>query len=63
MKKKILMIGGSHGIGKSIVEKLQGENELHIASRNNDGLEGFDVQYHKFDVLEDKLDTSSDVSL
>ncbi|WP_373072765.1 SDR family NAD(P)-dependent oxidoreductase [Zeaxanthinibacter enoshimensis] len=59
MKKKILMIGGSHGIGKSIVEKLQGENELHIASRSNDGLEGFDVQYHKFDVLEDKLDTSS----
>ncbi|TDQ31231.1 SDR family NAD(P)-dependent oxidoreductase [Zeaxanthinibacter enoshimensis] len=59
MEKKILMIGGSHGIGKSIVEELQGENELHVASRSNDGLEGFDIQYHKFDVLEDELDTSS----
>ncbi|NNF18189.1 MAG: SDR family oxidoreductase [Flavobacteriaceae bacterium] len=59
MKKKILMIGGSHGIGKSIVQEIQDTHEVHVASRTNDGLEGLNVHYHKLDVLADDLDTSA----
>ncbi len=56
MKKKILMIGGSHGIGKSITDALHESHDLYIACRSKEGLENLDVTHIQFDVNEGKLD-------
>lgn len=56
MKKKILMIGGSHGIGKAIAKELQATHELFIACRSHEGLEDIDATHITFDVNEDSLD-------
>lgn len=54
MKKNILLIGGSHGIGKSIVTQLKNEHNVFVASRTNDEVDE-DATYLKFDVLEDSI--------
>lgn len=56
MKKKILMIGGSHGIGKSIASQLHHEHELYVACRTTEGLSDLDVTHIKFDVQDGTLD-------
>ena len=43
MKKNILLIGGSHGIGFSIAQELQKEHVVFIASRTNENLEQLNV--------------------
>jgi NAD(P)-dependent dehydrogenase (short-subunit alcohol dehydrogenase family) len=53
---KILLIGGSHGIGNAIVQELHAEHELYVASRENENLPD-GVSHIKFDALEDELDT------
>jgi NAD(P)-dependent dehydrogenase (short-subunit alcohol dehydrogenase family) len=59
MKKNILLIGGSHGIGLSLAKQLHADHNLYIASRTNDQLDNLDVEHIKFDVIFDDLDTST----
>ena len=58
MKKNILLIGGSHGIGLSMGTQLHQEHNLYIASRTNDDLTGINCTHIPFDVLSDELDSS-----
>ncbi len=59
MKKNILLIGGSHGIGFSLANQLKEEHKVFIASRTNEALVNLDVEHIKFDATSDELDTSS----
>lgn len=59
MKKNILLIGGSHGIGLSLAKMLQENHSVYIASRTKDELEEIDVSHIPFDVTTDALDTST----
>ncbi len=58
MKKNILLIGGSHGIGLELVRLLQHTNTLYVASRSNEQLTSLDVIHIPFDVTKDSLDVS-----
>ncbi|TBW29363.1 SDR family NAD(P)-dependent oxidoreductase [Gramella sp. KN1008] len=55
MKKNILLIGGSTGIGKEIAERMASENNILIASRNKIETESENIRHFKFDVLEDDI--------
>ena len=57
MKKNILLIGGSYGIGLSIVKQLQETHTIYVASRSADGLKDLNVEYIQFDALTDSLNT------
>lgn len=59
MKKNILLIGGSHGIGFSLAKQLQKEHTVYIASRTNDELDDLDVEHIAFDATTDELNTSA----
>ncbi len=59
MKKNLLLIGGSHGIGLSLAKQLQNDHTLYIASRTNDHLDDVNAVYIKFDATSDEIDTSS----
>lgn len=59
MKKNILLIGGSHGIGLAIAKQLHTDHNLYIASRTKEGLEHLDVHHIPFDVLEDELELTT----
>jgi len=50
MKKNILLIGGSYGIGLSLVRLLQADHNVYVASRTNQGLEGYGVTHIPFDA-------------
>ena len=56
MKKNILFIGGSTGIGLETIKLLHEKCNLIVASRTNENLENLDVKHLKFDVLNDELD-------
>ena len=56
MKKNILLIGGSHGIGKSIIETLDSDYTIYVASRTEEDLPE-NVTHIKYDVTQDTLDT------
>ncbi len=58
MSKNILLIGGSHGIGNAIVQHMHSDNNIFVASRENENLPN-GVTHITFDALTDKLDTSS----
>ncbi|WP_297798025.1 SDR family oxidoreductase [uncultured Eudoraea sp.] len=58
MKKNILLIGGSYGIGLAIVKQLQESYNLYVASRSGEGLIGTKAKHIPFDALSDTLDTS-----
>ncbi|MCC4214632.1 SDR family NAD(P)-dependent oxidoreductase [Leeuwenhoekiella parthenopeia] len=59
MKKNILLIGGSHGIGRAIVEHLQNDHNLFVASRTSDELGDADVTHIEYDVNSGSLDTAA----
>jgi len=57
MKKNILLIGGSHGIGLSLANLLQNHFSVYVASRTKDEL-GEDITHIPFDVTSESLDSS-----
>ena len=57
MKKNILLIGGSSGIGLATAKLLTESHEVCIASRSSDSLTGLDIHHLPFDVTTDDLST------
>ncbi|WP_421802891.1 SDR family NAD(P)-dependent oxidoreductase [Flagellimonas sp.] len=55
MKKNILLIGGSYGIGLEMAKKLSKDNQVYVASRSNEQLSNIDVSHIPFDVLTDDI--------
>ena len=58
MKKNILLIGGSYGIGNAMAEILNESHHVFIASRSKDTLQDMNVTHIPFDALSDDLDLS-----
>ncbi|MBT8186133.1 MAG: SDR family oxidoreductase [Croceitalea sp.] len=58
MKKNILLIGGSHGIGLDLVKELQNDFNVIVASRNADDLEGMAITHIPFDAISEELKMS-----
>ena len=56
MKKNILLIGGSYGIGLEMAKMLSKENEVFIASRSNEHLSNIDATHIPFDALNEDID-------
>ena len=56
--KNILMIGGSYGIGLPLLKILNKEFNVHVACRTNDQLQSENVNFIKFDALNDEFDNS-----
>ena len=52
MKKNMLLIGGSYGIGLALVKALHQDHNVIIASRSKEGLTGLDVTHLPYDVLQ-----------
>ena len=52
------MIGGSYGIGLPLVKILNKEFKVHVACRTNDQLQSENVNFIKFDALNDEFDNS-----
>ncbi len=52
------MIGGSYGIGLPLVKILNKEFNVHVACRTNDQLQTENVNFIKFDALNDEFDNS-----
>lgn len=57
--KNILLIGGSHGIGRAIAKQLCQDHKVYIASRSNEGLEELNVTHIRFDATTDQIDTAA----
>ena len=57
MKKNILIIGGSKGIGLETVNLLENDHNIYVASRTKDNLEHKNITHFTFDVLKDDIDT------
>ena len=58
MKKNILIVGGSSGIGLALVKQMHSNNNLFVANRSNERLNGLNVTYIPFDVEADELEVS-----
>lgn len=58
MKKNILIIGGSSGIGSSLLNKISNQHNVYVACRSNNSIPE-NVNYIKYDVINDELDTTS----
>tara|TARA_B110000240_G_scaffold119139_1_gene133375 strand:+ start:1531 stop:2232 length:702 start_codon:yes stop_codon:yes gene_type:complete len=56
MKKNILFIGGSTGIGLETVKLLHEKHNLFVACRSDENLSNLNVTYIRFDVLNDEFD-------
>ena len=54
--KNILLIGGSHGIGLSLVRQLHKDHNIYVASRTFEEQGLTNVTHITFDVSEDSLD-------
>eukprot|EP00747_Dinoflagellata_sp_TGD_P165190 gnl/TRDRNA2_/TRDRNA2_186159_c0_seq1.p1 gnl/TRDRNA2_/TRDRNA2_186159_c0~~gnl/TRDRNA2_/TRDRNA2_186159_c0_seq1.p1 ORF type:complete len:232 (+),score=6.69 gnl/TRDRNA2_/TRDRNA2_186159_c0_seq1:613-1308(+) len=54
MKKNILLIGGSYGIGLAIANTLKDDCNVYIASRTNENIPK-DVRHLEFDVTKDDI--------
>jgi len=59
MKKNILIIGGSSGIGRALVGLLAPTHNIYVASRGNESLDNTGVTHLSFDVLNDALDVTA----
>ena len=58
MKKNVLIIGGSSGIGRALVDLLRPEHNIYVASRSNESLANAEVTHISYDVMNDALDVS-----
>jgi 3-oxoacyl-[acyl-carrier protein] reductase len=58
MKKNILIVGGSSGIGLALVKQMHAENNLFVANRSNNGLGDLPITFIPLDVETDELETS-----
>ncbi|MDT0650016.1 SDR family NAD(P)-dependent oxidoreductase [Autumnicola edwardsiae] len=56
MKKEILLIGGSKGIGFKIAEKLSQNHDITVASRNPGKLDELNIKHLEFDVEKDNIE-------
>ena len=56
--KNILLIGGSYGIGLAIAKELENKNNIFVASRTSEAIDGLNVTHIPFDVSTDVLDVS-----
>ncbi len=59
MKKNILIIGGSSGIGRALVDLLAPEHNIYVASRSKESLANTGVTHISYDVMNDALDLSN----
>ena len=59
MKKNILIIGGSSGIGRALVDLLTPVHNIYVASRSNESLANAEVTHISYDVMDDALDLSN----
>lgn len=55
MKRNILLIGGSYGIGLEMAKKLSKDNQVYVASRSSEELSGLDVTHISFDALTEDI--------
>ena len=56
--KNILLIGGSHGIGLSIVNELKETHKIFVASRTADSITHKNITHISFDATKDELDVT-----
>lgn len=56
MAKNILLIGGSHGIGFELAQRLMNDHTVYIASRTNENLGNLDVNHITYDAENDTID-------
>jgi len=56
MKKNILLIGGSHGIGLSVAKQMESDTNLFIASRTKEDLGNLNAKHIAFDATSEELD-------
>ena len=59
MKKNILLIGGSYGIGNALASRLQNSFNVFVASRSNEGLTELNVTHIQFDASSDNIDLTT----
>ena len=52
------MIGGSYGIGLPLVKILNKDFNVYVACRTNDQLQSENINFIKFDALNDEFDNS-----
>ena len=57
MRKNILFIGGSTGIGLETIKLLQNEHNIYVASRSNENLQNLNIEYIKFDLGVDEFNS------
>lgn len=55
MKKNILLVGGSYGIGLALAKLLQAQYNVIIASRTHETLDDLSVTHIPFDATKDQL--------
>ncbi|MEC8636974.1 MAG: SDR family oxidoreductase [Bacteroidota bacterium] len=58
MKKNILIVGGSSGIGLSLVKQLQSDHNLIVANRSNEALKGLSVEFIPYDAENGELEVA-----
>jgi len=57
--KNIFMVGGSNGIGLSLIKQISSKNNIYSASRNDNNLNEYNVKHIKYDSVNDlEIDTS-----
>ena len=59
MRKNILIVGGSSGIGLSLVKQLQSDHNLIVANRSNEALNGLSVEFIPYDVENGELEVTN----
>ena len=59
MRKNILIVGGSSGIGLALVKQLHTDHNIIVANRTHEGWDGLSHSYIPFDVETDELEVSS----
>ncbi len=57
--KNIFIVGGTSGIGLSLIKQISSKNNIYSASRNDNNLNEYNVKHIKYDSVNDlEIDTS-----